>query len=189
MRTHYELLINQLHKTVQNIEKTTEPCIRRGHAPHKARSRPPAKSEGGGGALRPGVGSPLRTRALARCTQQESTVYQRRVSSDGSSSKNSAFIRANFLMKLTVSFAMKPCLSNARARKLNGCNLRPVSRSKTGCSAFLRRAQSSATFPALFSQPWYVRGLASLKGEVFRCLEKPPKRKSKLHLQRWFLNN
>ena len=86
-------------------------------APHKARLLDPAKSERGGGARRPGVGSPRRTRALARCTQQESTVYQRRVSSDGSSSKNSAFIRANFLMKLTVSFAMKPCLSNARARE------------------------------------------------------------------------
>ena len=93
---------------------------------------------------------------MARCTQHESTVYQRRVSSEGSSSKKPALMRANFLMKLNVSFAMKPCLSNARARKSNGCSRCPVFRSNTGCSEFLRLAHSSATLPALFSQPRYV---------------------------------
>ena len=125
------------------------------HGPHATRSCPASNREGGGD-RRPGVASPRRTRALARCTQHESTVYQRRVSSEGSSSKKPALMRANFLMKLNDSFAMKPCLSNARALKSNGCSRCPVFRSNTGCSEFLRLAHSSATLPALFSQPRYV---------------------------------
>ena len=55
------------------------------HGPHATRSCPASNREGGD--RRPGVASPRRTRALARCTQHESTVYQRRVSSEGSSLK------------------------------------------------------------------------------------------------------
>ena len=77
------------------------------HGPHATRSCPMSNREGG--YRRPGVASPRRSRALARCTQHECTVYHRRVSSKGSSSKKPS------LIKLKVSFAMKPCLSNARA--------------------------------------------------------------------------
>ena len=56
------------------------------YAPQRARSCTPANNERGGGALRPGVGSPLKIFALARCMQHEMTVYHLRISSDGSSS-------------------------------------------------------------------------------------------------------
>ena len=39
------------------------------YAPQRARSCTPANNERGGGALRPGVGSPLKIFALARCMQ------------------------------------------------------------------------------------------------------------------------
>ena len=125
----------------------------RRYDPHSARSCAPANKERGGGALRPGVGSPLKIFALARCMQHEMTVYHLRISSDGSSSKCAAFRRASFWIKLFVSLAIKPCRSKANAQKSKGCKRRPVWRSNTGCSAFFRRAQSSATLPGLFSQP------------------------------------
>ena len=48
-------------------------------------------------------------------------------------------------MRAVVSLAMKPCLSNASARKSKGCSLRPVFRSKIGCSKFLRPELSNFT--------------------------------------------
>ena len=63
--------------------------------PQTARSFRVANNRDGIDDRRPGTASPRKTCALARCTQHESTVYQRRVSSDGSNSKNSAFFRAN----------------------------------------------------------------------------------------------
>ena len=129
------------------------------YAPHKARSSlPPTSSRAGTEAPRPGTASPRKILALARCTQHDKAAYHLLISADGSSSKCAALRFANLRMRATVSFAMKPCRSNASARKSKGCSLRPVLRSNTGCSRFFRRAQSSATLPALFSQPGYVLG-------------------------------
>ena len=111
-------------------------------------------------APRPGTASPRKIFALARCTQHDKATYHLRVSSDGSSSKCAALRCASLRMSAAVSLAMKPCRSNASARKSKGCSRRPVLRSNTGWSRFFRRAHSSATLPALFSQPRYVLGFA-----------------------------
>ena len=104
------------------------------HDPHKARSfRPPPNNRDGTEAPRPGTASPLKIFALARCTQHDTAAYHLRISSEGSSSRCAALRLASLRMRAAVSFAMKPCLSNASARKSNGCSLRPVLRSNTGC--------------------------------------------------------
>ena len=130
------------------------------YGPHTARSRLPERRREGMEAPRPGTASPRKIFALARCTQHDKATYHLRVSSDGSSSKCAALRCASLRMSAAVSLAMKPCRSNASARESKGCSRRPVLRSNTGWSRFFRRAHSSATLPALFSQPRYVLGFA-----------------------------
>ena len=78
----------------------------------KRRSLPVAAKRDGGGVGLPGTGSPRKILALERCKQHEIAAYQRWISADGSRPKAAARLCASFLMKPTVSFAQKPCLSN-----------------------------------------------------------------------------
>ena len=74
----------------------------------------------GGGECRPGTGSPRNTFAFARWRQHAITPYQRRISADGSKPRAAARAKANFFVKLIVSFAQKPCLSKDNAQKSKG---------------------------------------------------------------------
>ena len=123
-------------------------------------------------APRLGTASPRKIFALARCTQHDKATYHLRVSSDGSSSKCAALRCASLRMSAAVSLAMKPCRSNASARKSKGCSRRPVLRSNTGWSRFFRRAHSSATlnFPSVwFEKRENVQHLHSFGSSCFQC--------------------
>ena len=74
----------------------------------------------GGGECRAGTGSPRKTFALARWMQHEIIPYQRQISADGSKPRAEARAWASFLVKLIVSLAQNPCLSNESAQKSNG---------------------------------------------------------------------
>ena len=83
------------------------------------RSRPMENKRTGGGECRAGTGSPRKTFALARWMQQEMIPYQRQISADGSKPRAEARAWASFLVKLIVSLAQNPCLSNESAQKSN----------------------------------------------------------------------
>ena len=82
----------------------------------KPKSLPIAAKRDGGGVGLPNTGSPRKTLAFERWMQQEITAYQRRISSDGSRPNSAARLAANFLIKLTVPLAQKPCTSNHKNR-------------------------------------------------------------------------
>ena len=84
------------------------------------RSRPMENKRTGGGECRAGTGSPRKTFALARWMQHEIIPYQRQISADGSKPRAEARAWASFLVKLIVSLAQNPCLSNESAQKSNG---------------------------------------------------------------------
>ena len=63
-----------LGEAAHSAMRGLDPAPREVYTPHSARSCRPASKEHGGGDRRPGTASPLKTRALARCTQHESTV-------------------------------------------------------------------------------------------------------------------